>query len=220
MENYDVVTTYISIYAEATRQEMQQRTLNLTYVSTEHQLADPLTKRAGSRAFLPIDDHASLCPCHSLGGVCLLNTVQFLGPYLLHCNFAISVGMENPLSSYLLHCNFATPFHVCGSFLDLLLAPLQLVGLYAAVAPSKSLEVCLATPYVFFAIFAFHVHTWICATRCLILALLELSLLIFHWFCAVCRCISTSGMFVSCGLSVCVPYERGGGRSILLGCLE
>ena len=37
-------TRYISIYAEAIRQEMQQRTLTLTYVSTEHQLADPLTK--------------------------------------------------------------------------------------------------------------------------------------------------------------------------------
>ena len=37
-------TRYISIYAEAIRQEMQQRTLTLTHVSTEHQLADPLTK--------------------------------------------------------------------------------------------------------------------------------------------------------------------------------
>ena len=37
-------TRYISIYAEAIRQEMLNNTLTLTYVSTDHQLADPLTK--------------------------------------------------------------------------------------------------------------------------------------------------------------------------------
>ena len=37
-------TRYISIYAEAIRQEMLGQTLTLTHVSTDHQLADLLTK--------------------------------------------------------------------------------------------------------------------------------------------------------------------------------
>ena len=37
-------TRYVSIYGESIRQEMLQRKLTLTYVSTSHQLADPLTK--------------------------------------------------------------------------------------------------------------------------------------------------------------------------------
>ena len=37
-------TRYISIYGEAARQEMLNRSMILTYVSTDHQLADPLTK--------------------------------------------------------------------------------------------------------------------------------------------------------------------------------
>ena len=41
-------TRYISIYAEAIRQEMLSKTLTLTYVSTDHQLADPVTKPTSS----------------------------------------------------------------------------------------------------------------------------------------------------------------------------
>ena len=37
-------TKYVSIYGESVRQEMLQRKLTVTYVSTSHQLADPLTK--------------------------------------------------------------------------------------------------------------------------------------------------------------------------------
>ena len=37
-------TRYISIYGEAARQEMLQHTMVVTYVSTDKQLADPLTK--------------------------------------------------------------------------------------------------------------------------------------------------------------------------------
>ena len=37
-------TRYISIYGEAARQEMVNNTMTLTYVSTDKQLADPLTK--------------------------------------------------------------------------------------------------------------------------------------------------------------------------------
>ena len=37
-------TRYISIYGEAARQEMLKGTMILTYVSSEKQLADPLTK--------------------------------------------------------------------------------------------------------------------------------------------------------------------------------
>ena len=37
-------TRYISIYGEAARQEMFQHTMVVTYVSTDKQLADPLTK--------------------------------------------------------------------------------------------------------------------------------------------------------------------------------
>ena len=37
-------TRYISIYGEAARQEVLNRTMILTYVSTDCQLADPLTK--------------------------------------------------------------------------------------------------------------------------------------------------------------------------------
>ena len=37
-------TRYVSIYGESIRQEMLQRKLTLTYVSTSHQLADLLTK--------------------------------------------------------------------------------------------------------------------------------------------------------------------------------
>ena len=37
-------TRYISIYGEAARQELIKGTLMLTYVSTDHQLADPMTK--------------------------------------------------------------------------------------------------------------------------------------------------------------------------------
>ena len=37
-------TRYISIYGEAARQEMISRTMILTYVSTDRQQADPLTK--------------------------------------------------------------------------------------------------------------------------------------------------------------------------------
>ena len=41
-------TRYISIYAEAIRQGMLSDTLTLTYVSADHQLADPLTKPTSS----------------------------------------------------------------------------------------------------------------------------------------------------------------------------
>ena len=41
-------TRYISTYAEAIRQEMLSNTLTLTNVSTEFQLADPLTKPSSS----------------------------------------------------------------------------------------------------------------------------------------------------------------------------
>ena len=41
-------TRYISIYGEAIRQEMLGDTLTLTHVSTDHQLADPLTKPTSS----------------------------------------------------------------------------------------------------------------------------------------------------------------------------
>ena len=37
-------TRYISMYAEAVRQEMLGHTLTLTHVSTDHQVADRLTK--------------------------------------------------------------------------------------------------------------------------------------------------------------------------------
>ena len=41
-------TRYISIYAEAIRQKMLSNTLTLTHVSTEFQLAGPLTKPTSS----------------------------------------------------------------------------------------------------------------------------------------------------------------------------
>ena len=41
-------TRHISIFAEAIRQEMLGETLTLTHVSTDHQLADPLTKPTSS----------------------------------------------------------------------------------------------------------------------------------------------------------------------------
>ena len=41
-------TRYISIYGEAIRQEMLANNLTLTHVSTEFQLADPLTKPTSS----------------------------------------------------------------------------------------------------------------------------------------------------------------------------
>ena len=41
-------TRYVSIYGEAIRQEMLGETLTLTHVSTDHQLADPLTKPTSS----------------------------------------------------------------------------------------------------------------------------------------------------------------------------
>ena len=37
-------TRYISIYGEAIREELKQGTVVLTYVATDCQLADPLTK--------------------------------------------------------------------------------------------------------------------------------------------------------------------------------
>ena len=41
-------TRYISIYGEAARQEILQGTMILTYVSSDRQLADPLTKPTSS----------------------------------------------------------------------------------------------------------------------------------------------------------------------------
>ena len=43
-------TRYISIYGEAARQEILQGTMILTYVSSDRQLADPLTKPTSSLA--------------------------------------------------------------------------------------------------------------------------------------------------------------------------
>ena len=42
------ITRHISIYAEAIRQEMLGDALILPHVSTDHQLADPLTKPTSS----------------------------------------------------------------------------------------------------------------------------------------------------------------------------
>ena len=48
-------TRYVSIYGESIRQEMLQRKLTLTYVSTSHQLADPLTKPTSALIDQPDD---------------------------------------------------------------------------------------------------------------------------------------------------------------------
>ena len=44
MEEPGWSTGHISIYGEAARQEIPQGTMILTYVSSDRQLADPLTK--------------------------------------------------------------------------------------------------------------------------------------------------------------------------------
>ena len=92
-------TRCISIYAEAIRQEMQQRTLTLTYVSTEHQLADPLTKPTTALVNLIIFSQWGL--------------VRFLSLRLLKhlfCLFAVLPlwGSLLPPTSWLDTCHCAT----------------------------------------------------------------------------------------------------------------
>ena len=69
-------TRYISIYGEAARQEVISRTMILTYVSTDRQQADPLTKPTSAlvNSLIFPQWEAGLCPlydAHPEGELCL-----------------------------------------------------------------------------------------------------------------------------------------------------
>ena len=137
----------------------------------------------------------------------MLGTVQLSGPYLLRCNFAISIGNMQLLGSYLFHCNSATLLHICDGF-TLAACTFATCG-FLCDGCTPQAPWSLPCRFLFcVCAFAFHIHTCFCATCCLILALLQLSL---SWlstgFRATCRCVPS---IAACLLHVSCPCGRYG----------
>ena len=79
-------TRHLSIYGEALRQEIEDRTCLLTYVSTELQLADPLTKPTSSKVndtILPLWGMIS-CEANMMRLLLSSTTAQDSSPLILH----------------------------------------------------------------------------------------------------------------------------------------
>ena len=162
-------TRYISIYAEAIRQEMQQRTLRLTYVSTEHQLAGSIDKTyncagelhhlpaMGISAFLPIDDHASLLPFYLVASQGEFASSNF---WLDTCHCATLLAIVVSLQL----CHFAS--YLCTRRTLPTPSRLQLLVRYSVIAPNNFWHFVLSLAMLRLH-FAFPIHTRICAT-CLV----------------------------------------------------